>query len=238
MLCAIRPNTLYGAVDGLADGFSAPDDSPIPPDKSGVPGGASIQTDEIVDTDDEDAFICPPCIPSPWEPSAEEINRHNLTHLPYRSVHIVRPLAGTTSLMRRANQPADHCPFLSLTDVSYETVIAKTHSLCSVDGCTIPELCSPPYANIRALMISTQYKRLCQFLRASGATDTVYKSDPENAVAAVIRKALRLSRTPGDPNHGVLNRAVPEVSAVGQSASNSRAERAVQQLEDLVRTYE
>ena len=80
-------------------------------------------------------------------------------------------------------------------------------------------------------------QRLCQFLRASGATDIVYKSDQENAVVAVIREALKLSQTPGDPNHGVLVRAVPEVSAVGQSASNSRAERAVQQLEDLVRTY-
>ena len=80
-------------------------------------------------------------------------------------------------------------------------------------------------------------QRLCQFLRASGATDIVYKSDRENPVVAVIREALKLSQTPGDPNHGVLVRAVPEVSAVGQSASNSRAERAVQQLEDLVRTY-
>ena len=55
-------------------------------------------------------------------------------------------------------------------------------------------------------------------------------------MVAVIREALKLSQTPSDPNHGVLVRAVPEVSAVGQSASNSRAERAVQQLEDLVRT--
>ena len=56
-------------------------------------------------------------------------------------------------------------------------------------------------------------------------------------MVAVTREALKLSLTPGDANHGVLVRAVPEVSAVGQSASNSRAERAVQQLEDLVRTY-
>lgn len=56
-------------------------------------------------------------------------------------------------------------------------------------------------------------------------------------MVAVIREALRLSQTPCDPNHGVLVRAVAEISAVGQPASNSRAERAVQQMEDLVRTY-
>ena len=67
-------------------------------------------------------------------------------------------------------------------------------------------------------------------MRASGATDIVYESDQENAVAAVIREALRLSQTPGNPNHGVLVRAVPKVSAVGESASNSRAKRAVQQF--------
>ena len=34
-----------------------------------------------------------------------------------------------------------------------------------------------------------------------------------------------------------MSSAVPEKSAVGQSPSNSRAERSVQQVEDLVRTY-
>ena len=43
--------------------------------------------------------------------------------------------------------------------------------------------------------------------------------------------------TPGDPYHGVLLKAVPETSAAGQSASNAKAEQAVQQLEDMVRTY-
>ena len=138
--------------------------------------------------------------------------------------------------MWRANKPVDHCPSLSLTTVSHETVIVKTHSLCSVDGCTLPELCSP-VCEYKGAHDKHTVQRRCQFLRASGAADIVYTSYEENAVVAVIREALRLSQTPGDHNHGVLVRAVPEVSAVGQSASNSSSERAVQQLEELVRTY-
>ena len=139
--------------------------------------------------------------------------------------------------MQTANQPADHCPHLCPT-----TVLLRDSD--SQDTLTV--LCGRLYPS-RALFATVcdhkgvhdehAVQRLCQILRASGATGIVYKSDQDNAVAAVIREPLRLSQTPGDPNHGELVRAVPEVSAVGQSASNSRAEHAVQQLEDLVRTY-
>ena len=60
-MCAISPLTTEEVVEGVDDGYSTPNDSPIPPDRSGVPGGAGVQPDEIVDTDDEDCFkIDPP----------------------------------------------------------------------------------------------------------------------------------------------------------------------------------
>ena len=51
-------------------------------------------------------------------------------------------------------------------------------------------------------------------------------------MVAAIGEALELAQTSGDPIYGVLVRAVPEASAVGHPASNSRAEWAVQLLED------
>ena len=65
----------------------------------------------------------------------------------------------------------------------------------------------------------------------------MYKSDQETAVVSVIQEAVRLSKLPDNPYHGILTSAVPETSAAGQSQSNGRAERAVQQVEDLARTY-
>ena len=79
--------------------------------------------------------------------------------------------------------------------------------------------------------------RLCLFLKNAGVTQMVYRTDQENAVVTVIREAIKVSQTPGHPLQGMLTSAIPENSAVGQSPSNSRAEKAVQQIEDISRTY-
>ena len=57
------------------------------------------------------------------------------------------------------------------------------------------------------------------------------------AAVALIREVVRVSKVPGHPNFGVLQSVVPETSAVGQFQSNARAERSVQQFEDLARCY-
>ena len=79
--------------------------------------------------------------------------------------------------------------------------------------------------------------RVCQFIRECGVKDFVYKSDQEASVVAIINEVLRRSTTPGDQFYGLVQTAVPENSAVGESQSNSRAERAVQTFEDMLRTY-
>ena len=52
-----------------------------------------------------------------------------------------------------------------------------------------------------------------------------------------MNEVIRKSTTPGDLYYGLIQSAVPENSAVGESQSNSRAERAVQTFEDMLRTY-
>ena len=75
--------------------------------------------------------------------------------------------------------------------------------------------------------------RLSQFFKASGVTKLVYKTDQESALRVTIEEALRRIGRAGE--HEGLE-AIPEMSAVGESASNGRAERAVQSFEDLLRT--
>ena len=69
----------------VANGWKSPSDCHFPLEPSGVPGGNGFNASDIVDTDEEDAYICPRAMPDPVEPSLEEVARHNLTHLPYRS---------------------------------------------------------------------------------------------------------------------------------------------------------
>ena len=72
--------------------------------------------------------------------------------------------------------------------------------------------------------------------RSVRAKDVVFKSDQERAIVGVLNEVLRVSKLTGDHRFRYLNSAVPEKSAVGESQSNSRAERSVQQIEDVVRT--
>ena len=80
--------------------------------------------------------------------------------------------------------------------------------------------------------------RLADFLKNSGVTKLVYKSDQEPAIRAALEAALRMIGRAANPrsNEEVLQ-LVPEASAPGESPSNGRAERAVQTVEDTLRTY-
>ena len=65
----------------------------------------------------------------------------------------------------------------------------------------------------------------------------MYKSDQEASIVALVNEVLRRSTTPGDMYYGLIHTAVSENSAVGESQSNSRAERSVQTFEDMLGTY-
>ena len=84
-------------------------------------------------------------------------------------------------------------------------------------------------------------ERLTQFIKESGHAQVVYKSDQERAITKMIEAAIRGAGRAGAPESGEafssgLTQAVAEFSAIGESASNGRAERAVQAVEDLLRT--
>ena len=79
-------------------------------------------------------------------------------------------------------------------------------------------------------------KQLGTFFKENGVRNLVYKSDQENSLKACIDEAIRsVGGTAVEADDAVLC-AIPEYSAVVESASNGKAERSVQQLEDQVRT--
>ena len=79
--------------------------------------------------------------------------------------------------------------------------------------------------------------QIAQFIKESGYSKVVYKSDQERTIRAMLEETFRRSSRQGELFNPTLERFVPEASAVGESQSNGRAENAVQRLEDLVRTY-
>ena len=73
------------------------EDAPIPADPASR--GTYRAEDEEVDVDDGEATIVGKGMPAPYQPTQSEVDRHNLTHLPYRGwcPHCVAA--------RRANNP-------------------------------------------------------------------------------------------------------------------------------------
>ena len=64
----------------------------------------------------------------------------------------------------------------------------------------------------------------------------VYKSDQESALKAFADAALKQIGGTSKEDDDLVTCAVPEHSAVGESASSGKAERTIQQIEDQVRT--
>ena len=93
--------------------------------------------------------------------------------------------------------------------------------------------------------------RLSEFIRGSGLNSFVYKTDQESSVRVAVDESIKDAQAKDEQVRGMmkeaitksgragkhmpLNTAVPEFSAVGESASNGRAERAVQMVEDQMR---
>ena len=70
------------------------------------------------------------------------------------------------------------------------------------------------------------------FFRERGVAHFTYMSDQEGAIRTMILEAIEVIK-----GRGEYAGAVPENSPVGESASNGRAERAIQRLEGQLRTF-
>ena len=79
--------------------------------------------------------------------------------------------------------------------------------------------------------------RLAAFIRDTGYTKAVYKSDQASSMRAMLEQAFRRSGRHVECDNPQLKQFIPEASAVGESQSNGKAEESVLRLEYLIRTY-
>ena len=73
--------------------------------------------------------------------------------------------------------------------------------------------------------------RVTSFIHDSGYLKLIYRSDQEPALRALLEEAFRKS------SDAQIEQAVPEMSAMGESQSNGRAESSVLGIQDIVRAY-
>ena len=170
--------------------------------------------------------------------SAEQVEKHRVTHLPYRSwcPHCLaarrpnsRHLSSTSQSGRTVHIfVADYCFTRKPEEELLTGLVGKLYpnhaifaSICDAKG---PD--------------DSVVDRLAEFFRNTGIPKLVYKQDQEPAIRNAIERALTKVGRHGEPiPDEQLIQMIPEFSAVGQSPSNGRAERAVQSVEDMVRTY-
>ena len=240
LCCPVRPSqSLSGEgrpVDDDDEEWNDPSESYLyeapPPNQERITDG------DMVDADEGVAYQKARTIPEPRRPTREEVARHNLTHLPYCSW-------------------CPHCVACRRSNVPHRQLTAS-------DGRTLPIFVADyafmrkPNEDLVTMLVGRLYPsrmvfatvcdvkgpddsatdRLATFFRETGYSHIVYKSDQEPAIVSMITEALSRANRAGDGRPSdTVNQAVPEWSAVGESASNGRAERAVQQVQDMLRTY-
>ena len=194
--------------------------------------GPCADDDVVVDSDGEE-FQAARGASTPKAPSREAQARHNLTHLPYAS------WCPWCIMGRRANAP--HFRSKDGSDRSLPLFVVDYAFVRDKDDAVLCKLLVGklyPSRKVLACVVDSKgvvdpygVSRVAAFIRESGLmnfnfTDWVVKSDQEISIVALMEQAIRKSG-----RHGTI---VPEASAVGESASNARAERTVQAVEDLL----
>ena len=177
-------------------------------------------------------------VPAPKQPTRSQIALHNLTHLPYRSwcPHCLAARRPNASHRRNKSSSGRTVPlfcadyaFIRKPEEDLSTMLvgkiypshAVFATVCNKKGPEDPAV-----------------DRLAEFLKSTGIQHLVYKSDQEASIRATIEKSLERLQKPGEALAGNdFLQLVPESSAVGESPSSGKAERAVQSVEDMIRTY-
>ena len=183
---------------------------------------------DIIDVDED--IVCQPAapLPEPVVPTASQIAAHNITHLPYRSwcpycVAARRPnsrhLRSKTEDQKSSPMlVADYCFMKDNQDEELTTVlVARLYPAKAI----LATVCSSKGVDEQVI------SRVASFVKDSGYTKLIYRSDQEPALRALLEKAFQKASS------DQLQQAVPEASAVGESQSNGRSESTVLRIQDL-----
>ena len=200
-----------------------------------------IPCGDVVQDDEGFASQLHRALPAPKPPSRDEVSKHNLTHWPYRSwcPFCVMGRRNADPHFQAKGADTRNLPLLVLDYAFLRNKEEKILTTILVGKCY-------PSRQVLACVLDmkdTDYlaiNRVAEFIRECGLTTFVWKSDQDKSIRALMNEAVKRSgrsgsMIPEDEDSGPIT-AVPEASPVGSSASNGRAERAVQMVEDQVRT--
>ena len=232
-MCPVNPSDL-GAIG--SDGWASIEDSPIPVDNK--PDMDKVVVDEEVDADSGDAWQTMKGMPEPILPSRAVIDRHNLTHLPYKSwcPHCVAARRNAAPHLTQKDGNQRSVPLL-VFDYAFPRSAVEEDTVTCLIGKMYPMRTTFAVVCDQKGRDPHVVSRLAAFIRENGVQALVYKSDQEDPITAMAKEAIKNVGIEGQPYDDKLQLAVPELSAVGSSQSNGRAERTVQIVEDMVRTY-
>ena len=203
--------------------------------------GASVigaADDDEIAADDESTVQMPVGAPEPVQPTQAEIDQHNLTHIYYRSwcPHCVsgrRPDSQHRShSSSKRSVPlfcADYAQAREVHDEDYaQLLIGRLYPALSLNRVMFATVCDSKGGDDEPAI-----NRRAAFFKEAGIWKLVYRTDQESSIKVMVDEALRRTG-----RSGIFEsyESVPEYSAVGSSQSNGRAERAVQTVEDQLRT--
>ena len=205
----------------------------------GFDGGANLSDGVLCGPSDGSGSLAqkPQILRSPDSPSQADIDLHNLTHLPYMSwcPHCVatrRPNVAHTASKTESTLPllvTDYCYLRDSVDQDSLTVLVARIYPWKMTFAVAVDVKGRDEAAI---------KRLASFIRTCGLQRFNYRSDQEASLLALVEEAIALS---GREAHALkpdeVTNAAPELSSVGESQSNGKAERGIQLCEDLIRTH-
>ena len=213
-----------GVGDG-DDGWEAVEDSHIP----AVSGDQQVdESGDILSADDDEVVQRAVPMPAPITPSKREVEIHNLTHLPYRSwcKHCVAARRPNSHHRRQPSSRQRTVPLL-VADYAYvRDHLDKSLATVLVARLLPSNLTMATVCDEKGLDPQT-VARLAQFIKESGYSHLVYKSDQEFGLRALFEEAFTKSTRQGELFNPRLQQMVPEASSVGESQSNGRAEIAV-----------
>ena len=222
-LCPVRPHNLDDFLCAIChdedEGVANLNEGPF---SAHVDSAEKLPEGDIMDVEDDIVVQAAAALPQPKVPSAAEVAAHCLTHLPYRSwcPHCVASRRPNTkhrssSESQRADPllVADYCFVRDTDDSECVTVLVARLYPSRAMLATVVDTKGPD---------ATAVARLARFIRDTGYSKVIYKSDQEKSIIALFEEALKVSSREGVLFNPHLNQMVQEASAVGESEPNGK----------------
>ena len=218
-MCPVRP--VEPDIEGSPgdEGWEAISEADVLPEPEGKLSDVD-ELDDEVDAEDGSSVQVPRAQSAPLQPSKEEVARHNLTHVNYRSwcPHCVTGRRNNAA--HRSQSRSSRKVPLFVADYCFVRDVEDSENLTCMVGRLYPSKAVFATACDQKGAEDESVSRLAHFLKATGIPKLVYKSDQEASIRSAIEEALRRIGRSGEVD---MVEAVPETSAVGESASNGRA---------------